>query len=370
MTHRGQVTLQLLLAPERAPDAIDWTGVSEDAELLSVDSLLYSSVRRAGRLAEVPDLLRARLQRAHATSTAHNLEMAVEVRALASALAAARVPWAPLKGAALLALDAYRDFGARPTSDIDIITSPADRDNAEQAITSLGYTQLSYGGSKHLPPFERGNLLVEVHESAFWRLGDGAPTPLVEMRDAAGRPRLEQTVAHLVHHALESSVPTPMLLVKTLCDLDEVRRRTAGNDLSVGAIAAAAASAGLGEQLAAFTGALALIGGHEPNAAWAGLRWRELGGRLLSRCAPLALADADALRVAARASAMIRQPLPVTLAFLRSRLLPARAALEEAYGLRPGSPLVAGAWALHVGRLALRSGDDARRLIQLRRRRR
>jgi hypothetical protein len=136
------------------------------------------------------------------------------------------------------------------------------------------------------------------------------------------------------------------------------------------AIATAAARAGLAEHLSAIAGALALVNDLAPHASWSGARWMDQGTALLERCQPLAPADADALRVSARARAMLRQPVRVTLAFLRSRLFPSRALLEQIHHLRPGSPFVGGAWAVHVGKLVVRSGDDVLRLWRLRRARR
>jgi hypothetical protein len=368
MTATDHITLRALLAPERAPPPLDWAQIADETRLLAAPSLIYSSLRRAGRLAEVPDELRRHLQRAHATTTAHNLELAEEVRSVGAALDEAQIPWIPLKGAALLALDVYRDFGARPTSDIDVITDPADRTRVERTLRALGFGQLSHGGSKHLPPFERGNLLVEVHESAFWRLPDGSPTPLSEMRDEAGGPRLDQTVAHLVHHALESSVPTPALLVKTLCDLNEVRLRVVSNAEAAGAIASACQRAGLQFHLSSFAGALHILLDEPAPEGWATSDARHRGGLLLDRCRPLEPADTEALRVSARVAAMLRQPWPITAGFLRSHLFPPRAVMEAAYRIPTGSPLVVGAYALHAGKLLVRSAGDVVRLARLQRR--
>jgi len=334
----------------------------EACEVLDAGSMLYSSLRRAGLLELVPADVRRRLQLAHATTTAHNLELLHEWHRLARAFEEAHIDRVPLKGVALFVAEVLRDPGARPTSDIDVLTRGRDRAAVTSVLVGQRYRQLAGAVAKHLPGFVRGNMLVEVHEHAFWTLPAGAPVEIDAMRDTSAGARLEQTVAHLLHHLFESSVTTPALIVKTLWDLNEVRVHVRARPEIARDVLDAARGAGLEHRLAAVAGLLTLATDAAELSTWTVARADPDVALLLEACSPSA--DARALRLRHRLRGFLRQPLWVTASFLRSRLLPGRRAVEAEYALPPGSMRV---WPRYVGRtlrLAYMAAGDALHVLR------
>ena len=109
--------------------------------------------------------MRARLDADYIRTLARNMQLLHETRAVLDELRAKGIEALPLKGMALFLGGVPRDLGARPTSDIDILTWPRDRAGVVVAPRGFrGYHQLPTGGAKHLPPFVRGGFAVEVHE--------------------------------------------------------------------------------------------------------------------------------------------------------------------------------------------------------------
>ena len=221
--------LRVILARDAAAppverwDAAAWDAVHRAVIAWDAAPLAASSMRAAGLAKHVPARIFEGWRRDHTGTTAVNMRLAFEADALVKAIATRGGRAAKLKGTALFELGVYRDPGARPTSDIDLIVAAESAGAAREAIFARGYAQWQGGGPKHWPPFQRDGLLVEVHDHAFWSLADGHRVGLPEMIDVHGKPALAMVVAHLLHHLFESSVTLPWLVVKTLADLAEVR---------------------------------------------------------------------------------------------------------------------------------------------------
>ena len=257
--------------PAERWDARDWDAVHEAVIAWDAAPLAASAMRAAGLAKLVPKPIFEAWRRDHTGTTAVNMRLASEATSIVRAIEALGGRAATLKGTALFELGIYRDPGARPTSDIDLIVAPDSTDAVHAVMRARGYAQWDAGGVKHWPPFQRDGLLVEIHEHAFWSLADGHRVGLPEMLDLRRRPSIAMLVAHLLHHLFESSVTAPWLVVKTLADLAEVRAfaiaRPDGDEVA-GAIARAAARLGLGERLATLSGLLARALDREVPATW------------------------------------------------------------------------------------------------------
>jgi hypothetical protein len=373
--------LRLILARDTAEppavsrwDAAAWRAVHEAVIAWDAAPLAYAAARAAGLAQHVPPSILAEWRRDHTATTAVNMRLAFEAEALVAALAKAGAAAVALKGAALFQLGVWRDPGARPTVDVDLLISPGDAAIVERVILSRGYEQWRAGGPKHWPPFVRDGLVVEVHERAFWSLADGHRVRLAEMLDAGGRPALGAVVAHLMHHLFESSVTTPWLAVKTLADLAEVRAfaagRAAGEPGSAEEIALAARRFGLSRRLGAVAGLLGRALDRPVPAAWLqGTRAGDVED-LLGRCAPQERRFEQALRVQDRLAAFARMPLAEKASLVTHHFFPPPERMRVFHGLPAGSRWV---WALYPLRPALllgRSILDATRLIMTKKARR
>ncbi len=78
-----------------------------------------------------------------------------------AALVRRQIPVQPLKGLLLLER-LYRDPGARPMGDIDLLIPPAHIERAHEAMTDLGYVHDRDAASHHRA-YRRHELLLEVH---------------------------------------------------------------------------------------------------------------------------------------------------------------------------------------------------------------
>ena len=355
--------------PAERWDARDWDAVHEAVIAWDAAPLAASAMRAAGLAKLVPKPIFEAWRRDHTGTTAVNMRLAFEATSIVRAIEALGGRAATLKGTALFELGIYRDPGARPTSDIDLIVAAESAGAAREAIFARGYAQWQGGGPKHWPPFQRDGLLVEVHDHAFWSLADGHRVGLPEMIDVHGKPALAMVVAHLLHHLFESSVTLPWLVVKTLADLAEVRAlvnaRADGAEIAE-EIARTASSLGLGHRLRALAGMLAQVLDREVPAAWLrgdAARGGEDIAWLMRRAAPQSRAFEAALRLPDRLAGLARMPLAETGARIRHYLAPPADTMRLLYGLPPGSPWVWPLYPLRPLHLIGRSGVDAARLL-------
>lgn len=330
--------------------------------------MLRSTLRRNGALEGAPAEIRARLDAEWAQTLARNVQLVRETRRVLDALRANGIEALPLKGMALFIGGVHRDLGARPTSDIDILTWPRDRAGVVECLRRAGYCQIPLGGAKHLPPFVRGGFTVEVHECAHWDIRDARAFRVGDMRADAGGAALAATVAHLIHHLFESSTPTRWLTVKTLWDLNEVRVFAASRPALAQAVADEAARAGLAPWLGDLAGALSRLVKCPLPESWIRTSCSERVDRLLETCVTPAPSYERALRVPLALRMLWRSPAEMRRRMLLEQLAPPPSAMGVLYGVEP-----AWFWPMHLARpahLALRTVVDVAHLLAGRWRRR
>jgi hypothetical protein len=345
-------------------DAAAWERVQRTIAAWDARPLAYGAIRAARLAQHVPAGVLATWRKDHTDTTAVNLRLGFEASAIVAALATRGARAIPLKGTALFDLGVWRDPGARPTCDVDLLIDPADGAKVRRALEERGYEGARAGGPKHWPPMVREGLMLEVHEHAFWSLADGHRVRIGEIVDAAGRPAIGGTAAHLLHHLFESSVTTPWLVVKTLADLAEVLAFGDRTGPAVSEeVAEAARRFGLGRRLGALAGALQRVIGREVPETWT--REQRAGDvdALLRRCEPRGKALEEALRLPDRAAAFARMPASEKVALLRHHLAPEPEVMRAMYGLPAGSPWVWPLYAVRPVHLVGQGAVDAARLL-------
>ena len=331
----------------------------------AASSMLYSSLKRRGLDHGLGAEALARLQRAHAATTAQNLELLHEAKRVLRALKEAGLPAVPLKGIALFLHGVHRDFGARPTCDIDILTRRRDRNDVTRMLQDLGYRQSRRDiRPKHLPGFHRGELLVEVHEWAYWSLRGGSPVGVDGMMDRAGGARLDQAVVHVVHHLFEGSVREPWLVVKTLWDMNEVRLHAERHPQLLEDIGEVAERVGLTGRLGALWGALARILEHPCPAPWSATAAQV--DEVLDACRPCSVESMHALALRYHLQSFFNYPSWMKARMLRAAFLPGRTQMESIYDLAPESPWVWPAYALRPVHLLWRAAEGAAQIARKR----
>lgn len=321
---------------------------------MDMDGAVHAAARR--RVHAIPnDALTERLRRAHTENVAHNLTLMEAASEVLGALAERGVSARPLKGLMLLREGVVENIGARSCVDVDMLTRPSDRATVTCVLRELGFRTSGVGGApKHLPPFRRGVVTIEVHETAFWsRRKRYGLDELETCKDP-----LSFTLAHLVHHMYVSSAVDAPLAAKTIVDIVMLLRHSRSIAVGQGDIFHEART--LTEEMGLHKELETLLDlGH---ALLSGTQLTEHARSILSLCtAPTT--DEQARRVLAYYRQLfVRSPWTMRGELLKSMLAPNRATMEAAYDLPPGSwraypsyllrpVLLAGS----VGRMALRA---------------
>ncbi len=231
--------LRWLFAIERPPAIDDWAELERWLEVLQVGPLAYATVRKRGDEAQMPAPMLDRLKQRYLHQSALSLELLSATDELKRRFAAEGVSYRLLKGGALFDAGIYDDPGVRYTQDIDLLIDPRDAKKAGAVLESLGYVTSGIGGApKHLPPYYRGRVAVELHEWAYW----DARGKKVGLAELEGESLLGPTVVHLVHHLCFTSPFEPWLLVRTLQDLRELGSKGTLSDASTSTAIASAAT--------------------------------------------------------------------------------------------------------------------------------
>jgi hypothetical protein len=110
----------LKVDPPPDPGAVDWAAVIARAERQALAPLLFDSLKKTGRLQEIPAPLRLEFRGAYLRSANQSEENFRELAALLDALAEAQIPVILLKGSAL-AVALYDRIAQRPMCDLDFL---------------------------------------------------------------------------------------------------------------------------------------------------------------------------------------------------------------------------------------------------------
>ncbi len=249
-----------------APTTEDgWRDVHRTCLELGAAGLLHTSLRRTGCSSLPPDDVQAAIRRAHAANTVQNMALEAEARRVLSALRAAHVLAAPMKGVALFVESVVVDVGVRPTSDFDFATLRHQRADVLRVLDELGYAEQHRAISwKHLPARTRGDITVEVHEIAYWHPRTRAVLGATELAAEHRPTRLGRLCALQVHHLVLGSPRDPGLLIRTLADVRAFLALAEDSRELRDAIVAGAAEAGMLEEVAALDAILADVRG-EPS---------------------------------------------------------------------------------------------------------
>ena len=221
----------------RVRDDADWDGVVTEAEAQALTPLLRRRLRHRDLLERVPEPARARLERHVLVHTARTLLLARTQASVLSALAAAGVRAAPLRGPAL-GERLYDDPALRPCGDVDVLVDRAALGQVEGALAALGFHEVdrrpgfarefSYAlelvGSSHgvvvephfalgYPPFTDSVDLGRV-----WSRARRARVAGVETLVLAPEATLLNLCLHVVHKA-------PAVPALWIYDLDRLVRR-------------------------------------------------------------------------------------------------------------------------------------------------
>lgn len=343
MGPRERFLRYLLSSTERPADP---ERLADIALELDLEGALYAALRAREHLDQVPERILRQLRKAHVESSIHGLTLLRAAQELRMKLAERGIAMHTLKGVALFESEVVTNVGARDCIDLDVMTRPVDRDGVLEVAYELGYRSDGIGGApKHLPELRRDDVVVEVHEFAFWG-HDGKRFALAEL--ATESEPIAFTLVHLVHHMFVSSVLSPALVAKTLTDVAAVRRIATGRPRVFSRAAELAKEAGIARELQSLLSTVeALATGGSLHGA---------SSEVVAFCDPPSEIQRLA-RVMQFYVGLMRGPRWLTREALRSVFYPNRASMESIYGLRQGSRLAVPAYVVRPLHLGFRFGQ-------------
>jgi len=146
-----------------ASQEIDWIRLAVVAEFHGLTPLLLRNLQAAE--VAIPDDAAAKMEQRNATTVRQDLYLTSELLRVHAALKERGVETVPLKGPAL-ASEIYGDLGLRPFSDIDLLVKHEQIQQAEAAVSALGYEP-----EFTIPPQHREKWLRQQCELTFRRSG-------------------------------------------------------------------------------------------------------------------------------------------------------------------------------------------------------
>ncbi len=209
-----------------------WDAILDLALRHGVAALLQRALRSSGRLAQLAQPVRARLDQASRAVALDNLRNYGQFRRIATALTERGIPLIALKGLHLAEL-VYRDISLRPMADLDILVPHAQVDAAVAALAALDYelSTKAAGGYDVSLTHRSLDTLVEIHWTLatpeepyappiedIWR--SAVPAMLGDAQAQVMSPEflLLHVCAHLAYHHLFA------LDLRALCDIAEIVR--------------------------------------------------------------------------------------------------------------------------------------------------
>ena len=211
-----------------------WVDIARLAGRLGVAPLLYRQLIQHAGAANLPAEVAAALRHAYYQCHAANAHLFHQLSGILSRFEAAGIPVILLKGAHL-ADAVYRDAGARPMGDLDILVP---RENVLQGIEILrvaGFApyqdfapEVELSLAKHMPPFQKSGVIIELHWNIVAPelpvkvdvLGLWARAERFETEQVRGLALCrEDLLLHLCIHTAQHHFNEQM---RTLCDIREV----------------------------------------------------------------------------------------------------------------------------------------------------
>ncbi len=204
---------------EQAADVCDDQALADLARRHIIAPLLYHRLNSLDLLGRIEGNARTDLKRDYGVAAMRADSMTDCLGETLSALAAAGVAAAPIKGSAL-AWSVYPEASLRPMADFDLLVPAGEADRAAEALASIGYRPATddpallafFQGHFHLPPMTRdGAVTIELHtgtpaapvgpaaEAVLGRASRGelAGAP---MRELAPADQLAIVAASMLHH--------------------------------------------------------------------------------------------------------------------------------------------------------------------------
>jgi hypothetical protein len=225
--------------------SIDWDFLLRLARQHGVEPLLYRSLHEVAADGVPPHVMSALRADYHANA-AHSLLLFAETAKLLTALGAAGIEAAPLRGP-VLALFAYGDVALRKSADSDVLVRAADMTSAIRVLAEAGYRAEEEG---ELTAVQRRALTGFAHHERF--IGESGVEVELHWRpiSLAVSPRADEWRVLeerrvLVHGGREIPAPTPewdfllccahgykhvFCCLKWICDLAELARSSPGLD--------------------------------------------------------------------------------------------------------------------------------------------
>jgi hypothetical protein len=121
-------------------DSAFYHNALEEIEWFGISSQVYYLLKRFGMLETAPDFFRKQLKHNYTQALYHNILIRNQTEQLLNHFETNRIDVIPLKGV-LFAETYFGDFGARWTSDIDLLVRPSQLEKAIQCAAELGYNQ-------------------------------------------------------------------------------------------------------------------------------------------------------------------------------------------------------------------------------------
>ncbi len=153
--------------------AREWQQLHAECKTFQMSPFVHRMLRDTGQTDRVPAPLTDALKRDGEQVLFHNMLVKNETRQVLEALDEVGIPAIPLKGV-LFAERYFGHFGARGTSDIDILVKPGDLERAADCIRAIGYTQEDAHHSLHYHaefakpiPAIGENMSVELHHNVI-----------------------------------------------------------------------------------------------------------------------------------------------------------------------------------------------------------
>jgi hypothetical protein len=148
----------------------DWETFLVLSEQHHVTAILYQHFQEQGNTNKIPDSILNKMNQANLNNAVSNTLLFHEAELIFSKLCESSLPAIGLKGLYLIE-NAYKNFGLRSMSDMDILLKKTDIPEALDLLEAMGYRLTTYFNIddqnldiKHVPPLVKGDdIYLEIH---------------------------------------------------------------------------------------------------------------------------------------------------------------------------------------------------------------